>query len=920
MSGSRVSFSIPNLINGVSQQAPDFRLPSQCQEQLNGMSSVVYGLAKRPPTELMAKISNQQWDDAFIHFINRDENEQYAVVVAAGDLMIYDLQDNGRQVVVNFPSGKSYLQSANKASRSFRMTTVADYTFVVNNTATCTMDPEEEIETEVNEAVVYIKRGVVNTTYRVMLENDWWQYKTPEASSTVASVTSGTEEAVDIDASSWSWTQCYNWLRSNGGTIPSSYNPYDWTSKQRGYFYYRANSWEITDGRFIVEWCLDLSDAQLNELSASGNSAQRAWASESLTINQSMRVLVTNRANEMATAGALTGTSTTFQHDTQPSTEDIARTLAEQIRADRGDAFNVEILGSSFRISRHDNADFTFQVTDSWGNEAMKGIKRETQKFDDLPAVCWDGVRVRIAGEDPTKNDDFYLEYRAAGYTQTGVWQETRGWDQHNRFDRNSMPHTLVREADGTFTFSPEAWDERRVGDDHSVPYPTFVDRKITDVFFYHNRLGFTVDENVVLSGTAQYFQFWPDSVINILATDPIDVAATNDTVSLLWHASVFGENLILTASQVQFQLGSGTYTNLTPETVRIDKTTSYACSKWCRPVNSGQSLFFVTPRDKFDGVREYIVIPDVVAAEAEEITAHVPRYIPTGSYKLTCAINENCLFLLTEGDRNAVFVYRYYWQSDTKVQSSWSRWEVAENAEILSIGTIQSTVYLMVQYPDGVYLESMSLNSDDDATEVGFRVHLDRKYSTQGTYNLTEDCTEWDLPYPADTAGVTLVAGPQSKDRPPGFIIEKLEITLPSVLRAPGRHDSAPAIVGIPYRFYYEFSPQLMRESREAGAPVLCAGRLQLLRMYIRYRESGLFRAEVTPIGRKTEVAYNRGQLNSLYLAMNKPMISSGTFQFSVQSHADTVRIALSNDSIYPSVFQAAEWVGTYDGDERRL
>ena len=48
-----VSKSIPNLINGVSQQPPTLRLESQGEEQENGLSDVVDGLKKRPPTEFI---------------------------------------------------------------------------------------------------------------------------------------------------------------------------------------------------------------------------------------------------------------------------------------------------------------------------------------------------------------------------------------------------------------------------------------------------------------------------------------------------------------------------------------------------------------------------------------------------------------------------------------------------------------------------------------------------------------------------------------------------------------------------------------------------------------------------------------------------------------------------------------------------
>ena len=44
-----VSRTIPNLVQGVSQQPEVLRLSSQATVQLNGFSSVVEGLKKRPP-------------------------------------------------------------------------------------------------------------------------------------------------------------------------------------------------------------------------------------------------------------------------------------------------------------------------------------------------------------------------------------------------------------------------------------------------------------------------------------------------------------------------------------------------------------------------------------------------------------------------------------------------------------------------------------------------------------------------------------------------------------------------------------------------------------------------------------------------------------------------------------------------------
>ena len=53
-----VSTSIPNLLNGVSQQPAPLRQVTQGETQTNALSSVIDGLIKRPPTEHLHKLFN----------------------------------------------------------------------------------------------------------------------------------------------------------------------------------------------------------------------------------------------------------------------------------------------------------------------------------------------------------------------------------------------------------------------------------------------------------------------------------------------------------------------------------------------------------------------------------------------------------------------------------------------------------------------------------------------------------------------------------------------------------------------------------------------------------------------------------------------------------------------------------------------
>lgn len=126
---SLLSTMISNLFNGVSQQPPELRDPSQATAQLNAVSSPAYGLRKRPGTTHVAKIGAEALNP-LVHFIDRDRNEQYAVVASDGAISVFDVQTGG-QVPVTTPHGLDYLRCANP-QEDLRLVSVADYTFVVN--------------------------------------------------------------------------------------------------------------------------------------------------------------------------------------------------------------------------------------------------------------------------------------------------------------------------------------------------------------------------------------------------------------------------------------------------------------------------------------------------------------------------------------------------------------------------------------------------------------------------------------------------------------------------------------------------------------------------------------------------------------------------------------------------------------------
>jgi len=164
-----VNYTIPNLIQGVSQQPDAQRDPSQGEKQINGMSSIAEGLRKRDCTVTLAKVSDSDFGDAFFHSILRDQKEQYLSVVTKDKIQVFGL--DGEEFTVNEADDDAfdYLGTVQSAKSDLRAVTIADYTFVSNLRKLPQMQdatwPEDE--RPANECLVWVKQANYGQTYRV---------------------------------------------------------------------------------------------------------------------------------------------------------------------------------------------------------------------------------------------------------------------------------------------------------------------------------------------------------------------------------------------------------------------------------------------------------------------------------------------------------------------------------------------------------------------------------------------------------------------------------------------------------------------------------------------------------------------------------------------------------------------------------
>ena len=617
-----------------------------------------------------------------------------------------------------------------------------------------------------------------------------------------------------------------------------------------------------------------------------------------------------------STAADIT-TSATDQVQTR--TDDIASRLATAVNGVSG--ITATSNGSTVVITKSGNASFDLATYDSLGDTGLSATVGTVQRFDDLPAKAPNNYIALVQGDQTNNFDDYYVKFVSDNGSQStigdGTYVETIKPNIKFEIDYSTMPHLLIRQPNGSFTFEQGEWGDRTVGDENSIPTPSFVGSKISDVFFFQNRLGFLSGENVNLSRVSEYFDFFGKTARTLLDDDPIDVAASHTKVSVLKHAIPFDRKLLLFSDQTQFIFKGGDF--LTPKNSSIVQTTEYEASTTAKPAAAGNVVYFPATRGGFTSIREYYVIDDSDRSDATDVTAHVSKYIPDGVYDMVASTTENVLALLTSNNTSTMYLYKWHWAGREKMQSAWFKYKF-NGLEILSAEFIESSCFIVGNKDGRTILFKMQFDEGRSDTNQTFVTCLD--------YRLTEaECTRT---YNSGTKQTTIVtpfilspAAVFSRGAGVGVEYPIVSQSGTSVVIA-GDHSSTQFYIGEKYLMTYEFSEITMKEPTSTGGRVaISGGRLQIKHWLLRYQDSGGFEIEVEDkvTGAAPEVYKHINRIigNSKTL-IGQTDLTSGDFRFPVMSKGDRVKITIKSNSPLPAQFLSAEWEGQMHLRSRRV
>lgn len=794
-----VSKSIPNLINGISQQPPSLRLGTQGEAQENGLSDIVDGLKKRPHTNFIKKLvrcksnwtastssaltqgnltaSNTQdlttseLNAAFISTYKRSDDEQYTVVILPDAttpiILVYDILGNLR-----YESAKSswlsdgsnisyvkdsatyyansdsttYLIGLNAAgaaaalgSTDITSTSVADATFIVNKTKTVELTTTAIPAIENPKALVYLKSVNYGREYTLKI-------KSKETTATPITASYKTESQ-NSNGNNDTQLKVSNVISDGGATVGGV------TQSSLRSDIIAATTASNTGQDFSA----------VNKTSDGGTTATEAWIASDFLSDRTFTPNSNNISSTPSDMTVLVGGSIVPYH----TNNDITTGWSYQAggftsiviplsvcTVERHGKFGKRFIRASVTIYKDATSnsvfvlpttysqepyfvisseidggvkDFDIIASDDDGGVNLRVFKDNAKSFTDLPNQCIDGFRIQVAGDNNKKEDNFYVQFQ--GGAGSGVWKETVAAGLFNDYNLTTMPHQLRQDPEQVgslhFCFEQAPWDSRVAGDDSTNPAPSFVGSTINDIFFHRNRLGVLSGENVIFSEASGYYNFYRTTVRALLDSDPIDVAVSQNEVSILKAAVPIQDNLLLFSELNQFTLSAAQL--LTPAEVTIDQSTKFECDLTASPVGAGNSVFFGTKGGSFAGVREFYTDINTEIKDATLITQHVPHYLEGNIRRMVASTNEDMLICLTSSVKSEAYIYKYYDQSNERLQSSWSKWTF--DTDIVDISFNNSDLY--ITFADGRF-EKMALSQQ--APDISFVVTNDVKADLTST------------------------------------------------------------------------------------------------------------------------------------------------------------------------------------------
>jgi len=801
---ANITQTIPNLTQGISQQPDEYKIPGQVNDMDNTLPDITQGLLKRPAGKFVGSLSdgskNSSTNGRWFHYY-RDETEQYVGQVHQdGTVRMWDCLTGAEKNVVDATSsgsityadgttGNKYLKHSN--DEQLQTLTLNDFTYITNRNVNTSMDSTQEpLGNYQKEVYVELKSLSYAKQYSLNLFDN----------TTLSTTTTATRINVEMVNSSNNYCDSNGGMVSIGSRTSQSTRCDDTAGDSRDAFAPNVGTriFAVDSGQSIDDDGAVYSDANqtisINGSNASGRSNlyfRIATTAQSVpyTTGSGETQETTYQARYTTTHDLLHGGEGWAENDyfyiwmknarykvtvekistskvqgnlalvrPQPTPFDTETTItAESILGDirkgitgsatatTGNGFTVTTIGTGLHIARSG----IFNGSTAVG-ELLNVVASKVNDIGDLPSQCKHGMVVEVVNSAADEDNHYVKFFGNNDKDGEGVWEECAQPGRFTRFDRHSMPVTLIRTADGNFrlaeldgaqytisgnTYYHPQWDDCIVGDDVTNGEPSFIGRPITKLLFFRNRLAMLADENIILSRPGDFFNFWAKSAIAFVPSDPIDMSASSEYPAVLYDGIQVNTGLILFSKNQQFMLTTDSDV-LSIQTAKINVISSYNFNYTTNPISLGTTIGFLDNAGKYSRFFEMAGVLREGEPQVIEQSAVVSRLF-NKDLKLIANSRENSVIFFSEEGSSTLYGYRYFDQVTDRKLASWFKWTVTGTIQYLCMQDDALFVVVRNNNKDQLLKHALKMDTNTLTVSTDHRVHMDHLMSTNGwTYD----------------------------------------------------------------------------------------------------------------------------------------------------------------------------------------
>ena len=362
------------------------------------------------------------------------------------------------------------------------------------------------------------------------------------------------------------------------------------------------------------------------------------------------------------------------------------------------------------------NTGFKMTATGGVNNDKLTVVQDVVDTVADLPYNTIHDRTIKVVNTD-SLYDTYWAKFVAEdGVSGRGYWAETIDPTLSTGLVATTMPHELINPDPNVFVFRKITYTARKVGDNVTNPQPGFVGAKIQQSFFHNSRLGFLSKDQVTLSQSQDFYNFYAISAQTQTDSDPVDLSCSAIRPAALHGVIPTTQGLVLFSKSQQFLMASGNGI-LTPSTTTIRTISNYEMDTKVDPVDMGTNINFISKTPAYTRVFGMVTRGQDENPQVLDIGRVVNEWIPSGIDTFIASPQNQFLALSSQSD-SKIYFYRTYSDGRENILEAWFNWQLMGTVQGISVDS--DDMYAVTKQGDQFTLSVASLSqSPSDAIIV---------------------------------------------------------------------------------------------------------------------------------------------------------------------------------------------------------